>query len=337
MLTKTAFQDLTKKSTIDGFKKIGVSVFDVNNNMRSMDNIVRDLVPMLAKMDDMQFGKLKEEIGGSEGLRALLDNAKNSGEGFIGLMNRFDETTFNRKDALKNALEDPINKAIMATERFNTAWTKFGENLLPIKTALLDMANGLLEFGSKAISQQNGREQFIAWAKKRGMSTWDLEHNQTGTNKGDLESDMPFGEDLLDRYMQDAAYRKKIDLRTGFTKRENTGAIGTPSFLKGSLLENIMKSKGETSAMGFDMTGSGAKATTAGVDSGLANDLNKGIDNISGGGKVVRNVTVNIGKFQDNINITAATVKEGTAEMARMIEEAMIRAVRGAELAAVNE
>jgi hypothetical protein len=64
-------------------------------------------------------------------------------------------------------------------------------------------------------------------------------------------------------------------------------------------------------------------------------DMKSGIDKVSGGGSKI--VTVNIGKFQDSINIYATTVKEGAVDLTAKIEEALIRAIRGGELAISNE
>lgn len=65
--------------------------------------------------------------------------------------------------------------------------------------------------------------------------------------------------------------------------------------------------------------------------------LQKGIDNISGGGKSVRNVTVNIQSLVKELIVQATTVKEGAQDIRRIVEEELLRAVQGGELALAND
>lgn len=64
--------------------------------------------------------------------------------------------------------------------------------------------------------------------------------------------------------------------------------------------------------------------------------LDQGINSVSGGGKQVRNVTVTIGALVKEMNIHAASTKESALDIKRMIEEALLRAIQGAELASAN-
>lgn len=50
------------------------------------------------------------------------------------------------------------------------------------------------------------------------------------------------------------------------------------------------------------------------------------------GGQKITHINVNIGKFQDAINIHTTTMVEGTAQLTAMIEETLIKAVRNAEV-----
>jgi hypothetical protein len=77
------------------------------------------------------------------------------------------------------------------------------------------------------------------------------------------------------------------------------------------------------------------KGTGMPADQAAPDEMKEGIDKISGGGSKV--ITINIGKFQDSVNIYATTVKEGAADLTAKIEEAIIRAIRGGEIAIANE
>ena len=87
--------------------------------------------------------------------------------------------------------------------------------------------------------------------------------------------------------------------------------------------------------MGNIFGGNAATAPTAVVGGGPAptadSTVATGINDVNAGGNKVRNVYVTIQKFQDEINIHAASVKESTADMRRMIMEELVKAVSGAE------
>jgi hypothetical protein len=62
--------------------------------------------------------------------------------------------------------------------------------------------------------------------------------------------------------------------------------------------------------------------------------LTDGINSISGGGKSVRNVQVTIGKLIESFNVHSGSVKEGAGEMRDIVQEELIKALQGYEIAA---
>ena len=62
-------------------------------------------------------------------------------------------------------------------------------------------------------------------------------------------------------------------------------------------------------------------------------DIKSGLSDVSGGGKSVRNINVTIQRFTDKININSTTVREGANEIVGILEDALIRALSGAESA----
>jgi hypothetical protein len=57
----------------------------------------------------------------------------------------------------------------------------------------------------------------------------------------------------------------------------------------------------------------------------------KGSDSIAGGGNAIRNITVNITKLIESQNINTKNITEGQADIQRLVEEALIRAIAGTE------
>jgi tape measure domain-containing protein len=81
----------------------------------------------------------------------------------------------------------------------------------------------------------------------------------------------------------------------------------------------------------------GLKNTPAGpTPPGTDPKLKSGIDSVTSGGKQVRNYNVTIGSLVKELNIRAETVKEGAQDMKRMVEEYLLRALQGAEIATAN-
>lgn len=93
---------------------------------------------------------------------------------------------------------------------------------------------------------------------------------------------------------------------------------------------------------GFDgITGQGRTASGAMLP-GQKSDTkisptSAGITAVNGGGKTVRNVTVNINKLVEQIVVKAEKVQDSTSEIKRLVEEALIKAIQGGEIAISNE
>ncbi len=61
------------------------------------------------------------------------------------------------------------------------------------------------------------------------------------------------------------------------------------------------------------------------------------MEEITTGGKSVRNVTVNIGKLVEHFEVKSTNLEEGAGEIKRMMEETLLRAIQGSEIALSNE
>lgn len=99
--------------------------------------------------------------------------------------------------------------------------------------------------------------------------------------------------------------------------------------------EKFTDNQSANSLSGLDI---GSK--NAGANAGAAETdakINQGLSDVSGGGKSVRNVTVNITKLVESININTTNLKEGSAEIKKQIEEYLLRAIQGSEIALSNE
>lgn len=93
----------------------------------------------------------------------------------------------------------------------------------------------------------------------------------------------------------------------------------------------LQKVKGLTASSGLSIPGLSTWGDTGGNTGGdTGNAGNQIAGNIAGGGSKPTTVNISIGKFQDQIVIQSSTVKEGVADMRRIIEEELLRVLNGA-------
>ena len=145
-MTKTAFQGLTQKQTIQGLKEMGVSMYNSNGEMRDMASILKDVSARFKTMDSKAIDAVINNIGGPEGLRAMFGKLKTDSAGFFESMENFDKTEFNFAKAMKNAKNDATILAQMAKNRRDIVAVEIGQKFLPIWVTILEKVNGLLSF-----------------------------------------------------------------------------------------------------------------------------------------------------------------------------------------------
>lgn len=156
-LTKQAFIDLGRQSTIDGLKSIGVEFFDTEGKARDVRDVVTDLVPVLQGLNDAEFATLKENIGGSEGIRGLLDNARNSGNELLGVFDEFKNAkdAFDLEDLLKNAQGDFQTLSNIARNQLNTVLIQLGQLTLPNLARILNVVGNGIQAVSRFVNENS--------------------------------------------------------------------------------------------------------------------------------------------------------------------------------------
>lgn len=362
-LTKTAFQDITKKSTIDGFKKLGVSIFDTKGQMRGLDAITRDLVPKLGTLNDLQFAKLKEEIGGSEGIRGYLDQAKARGNDLIKMFDSFDTTAFDLNTALKNANGDLKIMSTLVGDKINVLFIKLGQSIMPtVLTAVGNIVSALDTMVTKhgELNQSSQLYRDILWSIGAPVKiVYGLFKEMVRPIGSVLEGvgkiyDMVRGASLGESLFGDSGkwydiFRNVLDNAVGSIGHVwdaiNSGlsldfaaAKKSLGMAKDSLTADVGRSRDSQKAAAASVSEVAGKALgPEGAAGGSAStDLSTGINEVSGGGKSVRNVTVNISKLIETINLRMADSGANADQLTRMIEDAVVRAIAGAEMTLSN-
>ncbi|MFK5855375.1 MAG: phage tail tape measure protein [Bacteroidota bacterium] len=337
-MTKTAFEDLTKKSTLQGLKQIGIHVFDAKGQMRGVDTILEDMIPKFKTMSDFEFASLKEKIGGSEGLRGLLDMARNSGDKLLQSLNAFDKAEFNSVDAYKKALQDVTFLNDQLSNKLSASWIGLGDSLLPVWSNLKLLSIGILD------NTRNANDNIgdvwnsffnmpkLITDKALGYNT--VVNSRSGHAKtkyeaaiGDVNSKTPLSEvgDLRKQIVGDLKIaNEKANTKGSETLRD---AYKNQALALGSLLEQLEINKT------LDPSGNPSTGTEG---SGTDGKISKGLTDISGGGSQMRNVNIQIDSLIKELIIQTNTLSEATPEIEAKLTESLVRAIGGAEQITMN-
>lgn len=145
-MTKTAFEGLTQKNTVEGLKEIGISLYDSTGNMRDLSEVLKETSQRFKGMSSEQIDAVINKIGGPEGLRNLFVKLKTGADDFFNTLTAFDSSQFNLDKALQNAKGDFTVLHTMAKNRLGLVIGEIGEKILPLWVAALERANNALQF-----------------------------------------------------------------------------------------------------------------------------------------------------------------------------------------------
>jgi TP901 family phage tail tape measure protein len=338
-LTKSLFNDLTKKSTIDAFKKIGINVYNNNGQMKQADSLLIELSQKFKKLgdNDRALIDLKNQFSGSEGLTSFIQSAMGSTEKLQSMINNFDATGLDLSKALNISKQDSTYLQEQLENRLKILKADIGEELLPTKVAWQQFK---LDFVGKSRSSINPSKASEGY--QQAGTDFILERfagiiNNPGqfTTKqfDDVFSDI---HTLHEYYQKDYAKSRKYEPNIyEYTKKEerfgafyDKGALSTLYNLERQLRKvyaNLPENHDQTIA---DQDGG---ITTGTEDTSLVKE--SPIDKITGHAKQIRNLTINIDAFnKGGINTENTTLQHMDAhELEEWFSNMMMRVVRNTE------
>jgi TP901 family phage tail tape measure protein len=315
MLMQNAFTALQKNDVIKGLGAKGIPLFNVDGSRKNVKDIFLDLSKKLSGLTDKQKTKFFIDIGLND---AQAKNAFSVLTSDAGKFKNIMEDVNNALGETDSQLESTANRARSwgdIGDQMKSWGVSIGEYLLPVIDALMQ---GIEGFGRDFVGMFTGEtwKDQDAYAKMNAdveqykkQQAADYAYRLTQQKFGDK---MSFGAGTETNKFYDEAFQKFLNVAGGPSKNDIV--------------------KGEDGKEMKDVFGAKNGKGTEGKDS----KLQSGIDSVSGGGKQTRNVIVTINKMVENINVHAATVKESSTEIKRIVEETMLRAVQGSELALGN-
>lgn len=342
-LTKSLFNDLTKKTTIDAFTKAGINVYDANKQFKQADTLLFELnAKFRALNNDKAIINLKNQFSGSEGLIALVQAATDKTGALQSTMAGFNNADLNLNEAMRLAREDVdyINNQLQA--RTKVLMAEIGNNWTPIWNSILSGANDVLGGVRAAFTGREGKQQWgRSYIAGKFLGVEDKVPSMSDDEYGSLLNQLRSMRTLYQQREEQGRDSKKWynyatdlpDLSNRRTQHDfDYGALGrinqTIRMVTDARHNSVVSKDGAAQTL-FGGTKGGTTGTT-GTATG-ASGLTSSINAIAGGGTQVRNITVNIAKLIESQNITTSTIKESATDIQRIVEEAMIRAVSGAE------
>ncbi len=156
-LTKSLFNDLTKQTTIDAFKKVGINVYDANGRFRQADKLLLELQKKFRALgdSDQKIIELKNQFSGSEGLISFVQAATDKTNQLQQTISSFDTAEFALPKALEIAKNDInyINEQL--ENRTKVLMAKIGEESLPLKRWFRERQLGFLEGFNQMTEKQS--------------------------------------------------------------------------------------------------------------------------------------------------------------------------------------
>lgn len=351
-LTKSAFQDLFKESTLKAFKDtLGVDLFDADGQAKQIDQIVSEASAAFSKLGEdspQKLNKLVNQFKGNEGLIALINAAAFQGEDLKRTFDSFDNTNVSIDKAIGNANKNLATlKQDLANIR-DRILTRIGNKILPLITSGFSK---IVSFAEKVDSNLdfilNKSELFKDIVSGIGF----LLRNTVGVGFRIIKAVVSETLDLvgglfskleniyrsIKRFIQDVVFRGKAAFEAikKFRKGDLTGASNS--------FDDVINGKPRPEPRpdlplpglpppnpNFKLPFSVDPVSQTKTKETTEKKLQDKVNSVVGQSKS-RNITVNITSLVKELNINTQTLQQGSARVQDELVKALTAAVRQTE------
>lgn len=324
-LTKSLFNDLTKKSTEDALNSVGIKLYDANDKIKQADQLMIELNEKFIELggSDRRIMNLKNQFRGSEGLIQFVQAATEQSGSLIRTLTDFDSTdiAFNKALALARKDIDYINDQLQ--NKLNVQLARLGENTLKMRgditNALISVleADNIRRTGVDVKARQDAgskaKQDFDHLISKAPEMTPEEYNNAIGQIREGLRMSI----DQMKKYE-----RHQNAYMFNQSKKYAYHFFGEYGKTLADIIDIMDAARRGKSIPGYTSETNAEDPT---------DPLNKGLQSVAGGGNAIRNITVNITKLIESQNINTKNLTEGQADIQRLVEEALMRAIAGTE------
>lgn len=332
-MTNSLFRDLTRVGTIKGFLKAGINPYTSEGSFKSIVQLMTELADVFAsKNTQLEVNNLKNAFSGSEGLTAMLNAAAGGAEQLAAQLRNFDNAELNLAQAREIALGDLNLLESELRNKLNTSLTQLGEALLPARVELTRLSIAALDFVRNSIDWQGtARREGVSnaqWAQE-GFARYG---EMSSSEREQFLSDVRARRDAGQAHYK--ALPKASALGRGFADIDviwSSGARRKESNRLSVLSEvgayNDILAQAEAWSAESAVVNGGKGKTGADASAAVAAAI--------GGGRQQKVINVTIGSLVGSQSFNS-TVRESRDDITSIVEEALIRAIYGAEQLAVR-
>ena len=340
-MTNSLFRDLTREGTIKGFLNAGINPYTSDGSFKSVIQLMTELADVFSSQQtQLQVNNLKNAFSGSEGLTAMLNAAAGGAEQLTAQLRNFDNAELDLNRAREIARNDLNLLESDLRNKFNTSLTQLGEALLPARIELVRLGIAAVDFVRDVIDWKGAARRegtsIADWATS-GLERWDSmsesdraafkasvesARGQAVATYGTLPSPSKVGLWAAERGL---AWPILGAIGSGARSREtNIGKWGAAVSTYDSVLSQIAALENPVEA---PTGGNGGSDTVVDAQSAISTAI--------GGGRQQKVINVTIGSLVGSQSFNS-TVRESRDDITTIVEEALIRAIYGAEQLAVR-
>lgn len=332
-MTNSLFRDLTREGTIKGFLKAGINPYTSGGNFKSIIQLMTELADVFAsKNTQLEVNNLKNAFSGSEGLTAMLNAAAGGAEQLAAQLRNFDNAELNLAQAREIALGDLNLLESELRNKLNTSLTQLGEALLPARVELTRLSIAALDFVRNSIDWQgSARREGVSnaqWAQEGFARYGEMSANEREQFLSDVRARRDAGQAHYKALPKASALElglANVDVIWGYgARRKESNRLSVLSEV--SAYNDILAQADAWSAESAVVNGGNGKTGA---------DANAAVAAAIGGGRQQKVINVTIGSLVGSQSFNS-TVRESRDDITSIVEEALIRAIYGAEQLAVR-
>lgn len=330
-MTNSLFRDLTREGTIKGFLNAGINPYTSEGSFKSVVQLMTELADVFAsKNTQLEVNNLKNAFSGSEGLTAMLNAAAGGAEQLSSQLSNFESAELKLAEARSIARNDATLLEEELRNRLNIQIVQLGNALLPLRVRIVEILSSVTDYmgqifgGSAVVGAIGARQENLAFADAYNNFV-DLSPERQEQLRANLLGNRAAYEERIAKSQKALDRWGKWHPFYSYHYNEVYGLQGRISAID----------QMEAEMFGPTMNGGLKADSTSGGNGKTGADANAAVAAAIGGGRQQKVINVTIGSLVGSQSFNS-TVRESRDDITSIVEEALIRAIYGAEQLAVR-
>ena len=325
-MTNSLFRDLTREGTIKGFLNAGINPYTSEGSFKSVVQLMTELADVFAsKGTQLEVNNLKNAFSGSEGLTAMLNAAAGGAEQLSSQLSNFESAELKLAEARSIARNDATLHEEELRNRLNIQIVQLGNALLPLRVRIVEILSSVTDYmgqifgGSAVVGAIGARQENLAFADAYNNFV-DLSPERQEQLRANLLGNRAAYEERIAKSQKALDRWGKWHPFYSYHYNEVYGLQGRISAID----------QMEAEMFGPTMNGGLEADSTSGGNGKTGADASAAVAAAIGGGRQQKVINVTIGSLVGSQSFNS-TVRESRDDITSIVEEALIRAIYGAE------